>query len=181
MSVTDLVIELARWRAGDERPSNAQSLTTGQALEYRSQGNLPDALDRSLRLVLIVDERQDPRSLEIKRLEYEPDYHSAPTWRIEGSRPVNVVPLVRQAIEKEERAWWESDDMAPLEKEWQSSGSVGGIAIPADLRGFVFKTIVSLRSTDREVTVDSITQSIQRWLSPEDASRIGVELRAANS
>ena len=166
MSVRDLEIELARHRDPDRtlEPSEIRPLTIEEALAYRAAGNLPDERGRTLRLVLWVD----GRPLEDKRLRYEPDFHSAPTWRKEGSKPINVVPLKtagRTPVETE-GAWWDQPDMSPLEAEWQRTGTVGGIAIPADLRGLVFKTIVSLRAANVEVTEDSILNSVSRWLSP---------------
>lgn len=166
MSVRDLEIELARHRDPTRRGevSNARRLTTDEALAYRSAGNLPDELDRTLRLVLIVD----AEPLSEKRLRFEPDFHAAPLWKRDGSRAVNVVPLTStdRTPPKVETPWWEQPDVAPLEAEWQRTGEVGGVAIPAELRSFVLKTIASLRSAGVEVTRRSIVDSVSRWLSP---------------
>lgn len=180
MSVRDLEIELARHRdpqRAHER-SGAETLTTEEALAYRAAGNVPDEEGRSLRLVLYVDDEP----LGDKRLRYEPDYHSAPTWRREGSKPINVVPLAtRPRVPAEtEGAWWDQPDVAPLETEWQRTGAIGGLAIPAELRGFVFKTIVSLRAAGIEVTQRSIVDSVSRWLAPaqvKDLQRAFEELK----
>lgn len=175
MSVRDLEIELVRHRDPDRDPgaSGAERLTIEQGLAYRAAGNLPDEYDRTLRLVLFVDDQP----ISEKRLRYEPDFHSAPTWRREGSRPINVVPLaVRGPLrEKRDIPWWEQSDVAPLEAEWQRTGTVAGLAIPADMRSFVLKTIASLRAAGVEVTHRSILDSVSRWLSPSQVA----ELRAA--
>lgn len=172
MSVRDLEIELARHRdpAREEDVSNARRLTTDEALAYRSAGNLPDELDRTLRLVLIVD----GEALSQKRLRFEPDFHAAPLWKRDGSRPVNVVPLISADAPppKVETPWWEQPDVAPLEAEWQRTGGVGGVAIPAELRSFVLKTIASLRSAGVEVTRRSIVDSVSRWLSPAQVAEL---------
>ena len=174
MSVRDLEIELARHRdpSRAHETSTAQPLTTDEALAYRAAGNLPDGKGRSLRLVLAVD----GEPLEKKRLRYEPDFHSAPSWRKEGSKPINVVPLKTgppRGVETES-AWWEQADMAPLEDEWERTGTVGGVAIPAELRGFVFKTIVALHAAGVEVTKRSILDSVSRWLSPGQVQELRV-------
>lgn len=165
MSVRDLEVELARQRDPRriEEGSNAVRVTVQEALAYRGRGNLPDDHGRSLRLVLCVD----GEPLGEKRLRFEPDFHSAPSWRKEGSRPINVVPLRQSAAgEAPEVPWWEQPDVAPLEAEWQQTGSVGGIAIPAGFRSFVLKTIASLRAAEVDVTERSILDSVSRWLSP---------------
>ena len=94
MSPHDLELELKRWRQPelDVPPSAAIPLPIDEALAYRNSGNLPDAHDRSLRLVLHVNDASELSYLQQKRLRYEPDFHDAPSWRREGSRPVNVVP-----------------------------------------------------------------------------------------
>lgn len=172
MSVRDLEIELARLRdparEGDE--SNARRLTTDEALAYRSAGNLPDELDRTLRLVLIVD----AEPLSEKRLRFEPDFHAAPLWKRDGSRPINVVPLRAgdRPPPKVETPWWEQPDVAPLEAEWQRTGEIEGLAIPAELRSFVLKTIASLRSAGVEVSRRSILDSVSRWLSPAQVAEL---------
>jgi hypothetical protein len=180
MSIEDLESELARWRSsgvGAHR-SRALRLSTEEALRYRDAGNLPDEHGRTLRLVLIGN---DPRSLNARRLHYEPDYHDEPTWRVEGSRPVNVVPL-RPASDTNPglESWLEDPDLAALEGEWQRTGSAGGLSIPAAYRGFVYKTILSLRAAGKEVTAESVAASVARWLPPSEAERIRIALKDAN-
>jgi hypothetical protein len=175
MSVRDLEVELGRIRdpKRSEERSNAVRLAQQEALAYRARGNLPDDQGRSLRLVLWVDDEP----LGEKRLRYEPDLHAAPSWRRQGSRPINVVPLAfeTRAEANEDLPWWEQPDVAPLEAEWRRTGRVGEIAVPADLRGFVLKTIASLRAAGLEVTQQSVLDSVSRWLSPVQVA----ELRAA--
>ena len=55
---------------------------------------MPDEDGRSLRIVLHVRDALDVRRLSERRLAFEPDFHEAPTWRREGSKPINVVPLL---------------------------------------------------------------------------------------
>ena len=182
MSTEDLERELARHRdpRRDLPPSNAERLEVHEALRYRDAGNLPDDHGRTLRLVLHVSGAKDVGALSVKRLEFEPDFHDAPTWRREGSKPVNIVPLRVSAHDEplEERAWWDEPEMAALEEEWSRSGTAAGITVPAEYRSFVFKTIVSLRAAGREVTPGSIRDSIARWLSPEEADEVGRSLGA---
>ena len=183
MSTADLEYELARWRAPgkDEGVSRAQPLTTEQALAFRDAGNLPDELDRTLRLVLHVDDTQGLANLAERRLEFEPDYQDAPTWRREGSRPINVVPLRRSGIAPvSDEPWWEDAELAELEHEFNERGTAGGVRVPDEYRGFVFKTILALRSQEREVTAKTISDSIARWLPEEDAARIALELNELN-
>ena len=180
MSVADLEAELAHLR-GASRPRGLTTLSLSQeaALSFRDAGNLPDAHGRSLRLVLQVG----PEPLAVKRLRYEPDFHSPPIWRRAGSKPVNVVPLrtAPPAHDANERAWWEQPDVAELEREWQDTGAVGGVAIPADYRSFVLKTIASLRSAGVVIDVDSITGSLSRWLAPDQVAEIRASLAEANA
>jgi hypothetical protein len=183
MSTADLERELARWRAPETNvgPSNLRRLTVEQALEFRDAGNLPDELDRTLRLVLRVDDPQDLASLEERRLEFEPDYQDAPSWRRGGSRPINVVPLRRPGIAPmSEGPWWANPELAELEREFGHKGTAGGVRVPGEYRGFIFKTVLGLRSQGREVTPGTIADSIARWLSPEDAARIARELNELN-
>ena len=180
MSVPDLEIELARARGEDRGESNALHLSVEDALAYRNAGNLPDEHGRTLRLVLRIAGEHDLRSLDEKRARYEPDYHDAPDWRRDGSMPVNVVPLRSSVVTGDEVAWWEDPAVAKLEEEWSRTGAVGGVRIPADYRSFVYKTIISLRLSGREVTVETVSDSIARWLSPEDHARVRAELESAN-
>jgi len=183
MSTADLEHELARWRAQgkDGGAFRAQPLTTEQALAFRDGGNLPDELDRTLRLVLHVDDTQGLANLAERRLEFEPDYQDAPTWRREGSRPINVVPLRRSGIAPvSDGPWWEDAELAALEHEFNERSTVGGVRVPGEYRGFVFKTILALRSQGREVSTKTISDSIARWLPEEDAARIALELNELN-
>ena len=179
MSVGDLEIELARLRGEDRPPSNAVRVSVEDALSFRNRGNLPDEQGRTLRLAL----RPDPTgavSLDEKRLQYEPDFMDLPDWRKEGSRPINVVPLGRVVTRADSGAWWEDDDMAALELQWNETGEVDGIKIPGAYRSFIYKTIVLLRRTGTDVTVDAISNSIARWLDPEQVKEIRVALVEAN-
>ncbi len=183
MSTSDLERELARWRdpSADRGPSNALRLSVEEALAYRNAGNLPDDDGRSLRLVLYVDGPEDLSALQRKRVLYEPDFHDAPRWRREGSKPVNVVPLRKPGVAPSPpEAWWEERDLAALEEEWRTSGRVGGLVVPAEYRGFVYKTVLALKAVGREVTADSVADSIARWLPPFEADRIRAALRTAN-
>jgi hypothetical protein len=183
MSTADLEYELARWRSPvrDGGVSRAQPLTTEQALVFRNAGNLPDELDRTLRLVLHVDDTEGLANLAERRLEFEPDYQDAPIWRREGSRPINVVPLRRPGIAPVSAGpWWEDAELASLEHEFKEQSTAGGVRVPGEYRGFVFKTILALRSQGREVTPKTIADSIARWLPEEDAARIALELNELN-
>lgn len=184
MSTADLERELTRWREPQTKvgPSNVLRLTIKQALEFRDAGNVPDELDRTLRLVLRVDDTKELAILDQRRLEFEPDYQDAPTWRRAGSRSINVVPLRRPGIEPAtEGAWWENPELAELEREFTQRGTAAGVRVPGEYRGFIFKTVLSLRSQGREVTAATISDSIARWLPPADAARIARELNELNS
>ena len=184
MSASDLEIELRARREPHAKvpPSRAVALSTEDALARRDAGNLPDELGRTLRLVLVL-ERSEPGLVERERLRFEPDFHDAPTWRREGSKPVNVVPLVAPGARaaRPPQAWWDDETMGRFESEWRASGTVAGIVIPGDWRGFVFKTIASLKDSGVDVTVDAIADSVARWLAPEEADRLRRALREANS
>jgi hypothetical protein len=184
MSVPQLEGYLAAWRAGDpaQIPAGVRRLAQEEALIYRDRGNLPDHLDRSLRLLLRIESESDLRSLDTKRLQYEPDAHAAPHWRVEGSRPVNVVPLRRPGITPTGIATWEDDPaMAAMEQDWQDSGKVRGLAVPGEFRGFVFKTVTALEAAGSPVTVASITDSVARWLAPDQVKRLRAALDEANA
>lgn len=181
MSVRDLEIELARRRGEDRPASNAKPLPIENALDFRNRGNLSDDLDRTLRLVLRIDSPADLKALDTKRLHYEPDFHRAPTWRREGSKPVNVVPLTATDVASPEpRSWWDDPEMARLESEWRETGAIEGIRVPAEYRSFVYKTVALLRKTGSEISVGSISDSIARWLSPEEAALIRESLLSEN-
>ncbi|MGH2750384.1 MAG: hypothetical protein ACRDK3_05870 [Actinomycetota bacterium] len=183
MSTSDLELELANWRSPEARPTGscARRLTTEEALAFRDRGNLPDEQGRTLRLVLRVDDTQELAQLERRRLEFEPDYQDAPKWRREGSRPINVVPLRPPGVAPVTTdAWWEVPELAALEREYEEHGTAGGVRVPGEYRGFVFKTVLALRSQHREVTPGAISDSIARWLSDEDAARIARALKQLN-
>lgn len=175
MSSDDLERELKRWRdpAADVPPSGAEPLTTEAALAYRDAGNIPDERGRSLRLVLHVDSAAELSYLQEKRVAFEPDFHDAPVWRREGSKPVNVVPLRKENVEGAgDRPWWEDPDVAELEREWSATGTVAGMRVPAEYRSFVYKTVLSLRAANREVTADAVADSVARWMAPGEAEQI---------
>jgi hypothetical protein len=179
MSAHDLELELKRWRTDETVPaSGAEPLSVEDALAYRDAGNLPDANGRSLRLVLHVNDAAELSYLQQKRLQYEPDFHDAPTWRREGSKPVNVVPLRRDDVAGAGgRAWWDDPDVAELEAEWSRSGTVAGMTVPAEFRSFVYKTVLSLRAAGRPIDADSVADSIARWLPPEEVEQIRTSLK----
>jgi hypothetical protein len=180
MSTQDLERELARWRGDRSQSSgNVLRITIEDALAYRSRGNLPDDKGRSLRLVLLVENEDDLEGLARKRLIWEPDYHSAPDWRREGSRPVNVVPLRRPRRVSTEVPWWEMPGVKELDQEWSAHGTVAGLKTPAELRGFVYKTVLALRAAGKQITPDAVADSISRWLPHEEAERIRAELKQA--
>jgi hypothetical protein len=180
MDTRSLERELIRWRTGDgPEGQEIVALSSDEALDFRNAGNVPDELGRTLRLVLRVDTEADLRDLDSKRLRYEPDYLDPPTWRRAGSKPVNVVPLRPPDVAGSPKPWWEDEAMARLESEWQATGRVAGIAVPAEYRSFVYKTVVALQRVEREVTVDSVAGAIERWVSPEQADEIRTALRRA--
>jgi hypothetical protein len=183
MSTADLEAELARWRLKDEElpASNARRLTVEDALSYRNAGNLPDEHDRTLRLVLRIDRADDLPAIDSKRRLYEPDYHERPSWRTVGSVPVNVVPLRDPGVRgRTELSWWEQPELKELEDEWTDRGTVAGVGVPEAYRGFVFKTVLALRAAGREVTAESLADSIARWVGPREAEEIRAALREAN-
>ena len=169
MSTREVEQLVTAWRASETDSEFGVPLSIEDALAIRAAGNVPDEHDRSLRLVLFVDDEP----VEQKRLHYEPDFHRAPEWRREGSRPVNVIPLRRGSGGAEgDSPWWEHPRVKELEAEWRATGAVAGIQVPADYRSFVFKTVIALQDAGVPVTPDSIGDSIARWLSPEDAQKI---------
>ena len=181
MSAAELETELDSWRSPERAlpASGAVPLTIEEALAYRDSGNVPDEHGRSLRLVLLVNDARELSYLQEKRARYEPDFHDAPSWRREGSKPVNVVPLRRQGVvgSAPDAAWWDDPDIAALETEWSTSGRVAGLPVPADVRGFVYKTVLALRAAGKDVTPDSVADSIARWLPRDQAEHIREALR----
>lgn len=181
MSVADLEAELAHRRDPRKPPGRTTlRLSRPEALAFRAAGNIPDTHGRTLRLVLRVDEE----ALASKRLRFEPDFHDAPAWRREGSKPVNVVPLRDEAaIERRsaEMAWWEQPDVAQLEREWLATGRVEGLVIPAAYRSFVLKTIAALNSAGLDVDVETVVGSLSRWLRSEQVDEIRFALLEANA
>ena len=183
MTTSDLERELRRWRdpSANVPPSNATRLTIEEALSYKASGNVPDDRGRTLRLVLQVDDERDLQSLNAKRLLYEPDFHEAPTWRKKGSKPVNVVPLrSSEASRGTGQAWWDDPGVATLEGEWRRRGTVAGMKVPAEYRGFVFKTVIALRQAGKDITPDAVADSVARWMSQQEAQSLRTALRGAN-
>lgn len=185
MGTTDLERALRRRRDGLDAapaPSDALRLSVVDALAYRNRGNLPDDKGRTLRLVLEVNNTEDLIGLERKRLLYEPDFHDPPTWRRPGSKPVNVVPLRAPGVAPAGGdPWWSDERLAALEDEWRVTGNVRGVVVPAELRGFVYKTVLGLEAAGRAVTVDAIADSIERWVPPAEARSIRAALVDANA
>ena len=66
--------------------------------------------------------------------------------------------------------------MRELEQEWQRTGAVSGVRIPASYRGFVYKTVVALRNAGAEITAAAIADSISRWVPSAEAGRIRAAL-----
>ena len=170
---------LSALRTGSSQSEFGRQLSTEDALAYRNRGNLPDAEGRTLRLVLYDD--GDVGALARRRLHFEPDYHEAPKWKTERSKPVNVIPLrLGERRARTWEAWWEEPAMARLEEEWAKSGSVEGFRVPGEYRGFVFKTVVELRAAGKDVTPQTVADSVARWVPRQDAERIRQALLAAN-
>ena len=182
MSTPELERLLQSWRAARDpaaspddvhAPDGAIEMSIEEALAYRDSGNLPDPKGRTLRLVLVVDD-DEVATISTRRLDYEPDFHDAPVWRRPGSKPVNVVPLRtgRKGRFDDGDAWWDEPELARLEEEWASSGRVGGLKVPAEYRSFVFKTVLALQAAGREVTADSVADSVARWLPRSQAEHL---------
>lgn len=178
MNTGELERALQAWREENPEPlAEGLALSIEEALAIRNAGNVPDEQGRSLRLVLVVDDGSDLELLSSKRLTYEPDFHSAPSWRRPGSRPVNVVPLRRPQVSAQRaKPWWQDPEMKVLEEEWQRTGVVSGVRVPASYRGFVYKTVVALKKAGAEITADAIADSISRWVPPAEAERIRAAL-----
>lgn len=179
-STLEQLLSRLRARSSDVLPPGALHLTLEEALAYRDAGNLPDQEGRTLRLLLHARDREEVRRLSEKRLHFEPDYHEAPRWRREGSKPVTVVPLRGDVAPAKDAAWWEEPDLASMEAEWTASGAVDGLRIPEEYRGFVYKTILSLRAAGRDVTVQTVVDSVSRWLLPAETAEIRSALERAN-
>lgn len=180
MSVPELEQELKRLNDPEVAASDALRLSVEEAIAFRDAGNVPDDHGRSLRLVLHVRSAEDLRSLSRRRLLYEPDFHEEPSWRREGSLPINVVPYRLGEVEAAPSSpWWDEPEVRELETEWASTGTVAGIKVPADYRSFVYKTVLSLRAAGRDVSIETIHASVARWLSPEDAAQLRDALEEA--
>ncbi len=180
MNTSELERVLAEWRRGSEPsvPPGVRQLFVAEAMAYRNAGNLPDEQERSLRLVLHVSD-DDVAHVAQRRLVFEPDFHDAPVWKKPGSRSVNVVPLRTSGADGTRMGsgpWWEEPGLQGLEEEWARTGMVAGLRVPADYRGFVFKTVVALRGAGRDITADSVADSIARWL-PDGAETIRAALK----
>jgi len=174
MSVADVEAVLA-----GRESATIKRLSTHEALAIRDAGNVPDELNRSLRLVLVVDD-DDPEAFARRRIEFEPDYQEQPSWRREGSKPVNVIPVRKGPRGPAIDEWRDDPAVAALEEEWLESGTMAGVKVPAEYRSFVHKTVLALRATDSDVTAETIADSIARWVPPEDAARIRVALLELN-
>ena len=174
MSTRELERALGAWRDSDQDAEFGIRLTSEVALKLRDAGNVPDAEGRSLRLVLFVD----AEPLERKRLQFEPDYHEAQTWRREGSALVNVVALrTPDSPRGDGRPWWEMPRVKEMEAEWQRSGAVAGIKVDGQYRSFVFKTVIALQDAGLPITPDTIADSVGRWLGADDAARVRASLQ----
>ena len=181
MNTEELEVELARHRGADLPPSSAVPLSIDDALAYRNRGNMPDARGRTLRLVLHVRDRAELTNLWQKRLLFEPDHHERPTWRGPSSRPVHVVPLrIAELPPADEGAWWEQPELAELEREWASAGTVAGIRVSEERRGFVLKTVLAFRAAQLAITPTTIANSVERWLPERDALELRAELARLN-
>lgn len=175
MNTSELEQELLRFRDPDnEHPaSGAVPLSIEEALAVKCSGNLPDPRGRWLRLVLHVTDAAALDHLNDRRLLFEPDLHEAPDWRRPGSKPVNVVPLrTPDVTASDPGAWWDDPEIGKLEEEWRSSGTVSGLRVPGEYRGFIFKTVLALRAAGEPVTAEKIANSIERWLPAEDAALV---------
>ena len=183
MNTAELERVLARHRSGSQHVEPLQKLSVEEALSFRNAGNVPDDEGRSLRLVLHVDNDRQLRALHVERLRFEPDFHDAPEWRRDGSKPVNVVPLRtdRFAGASSAGAWWEDERMGEMEARWSETGVVSGVNVPAEYRGFVYKTIAALEDAGKTVTVRAIADSVARWLDPADAASVRAALESANA
>ena len=182
MTTSDLERELIRRRSRETRAGtgSAVRLTVEEALAFRNAGNLPDEGGRTLRLFLTARDPAEVRELPSRRLLFEPDYLDRPMWRREGSRPVNVVPLGADVHVDSQGPWWEEPDLGAIESEWLATGAVDGVRVPEAYRGFVYKTILALRSAGREVTIEGIVDSLARWLGASETAEIRSALEKEN-
>ena len=172
ISTPELEQALPARRNGDDVEVGVR-LTNEEAVRYRNAGNLPDEAGRWLRLVLQVGPNE---SVEDKRRRFEPDFHEKPSWRRDGSKPVNVVPL-RSGHAAPANPWWEQDDVRDLETEWRETGKVEGLVVPEEYRSFALKTIASLKQVGVAITPDSVADSIARWLAPDEVEEIRAALK----
>lgn len=173
MSVPALERELIRWRTGEGPPGEGiEELSVEEALAFRNRGNVPDGSGRSLRLVLHVFSEEDLRNLDAKRLRFEPDHLDAPTWRVEGSVPVNVVPLRSPEVKGSGDAWWEDDAVAALEEEWRAGGTLAGVPVPQSHRGLLIKSVLALRAAGKPVDAAALCDAVARWLTPAQVEEV---------
>jgi hypothetical protein len=181
MSTTSLVRLLEAFRRGDEtyEADDIEPLPVADALAFRNAGNLPDDQERTLRLVLRVDSKEDLHSLDERRLALEPDYLDPPAWRREGSKPVNVVPLRAADVKGTARPWWDDPAAGALESEWQAAGVIDGVIVPGEFRSFIFKSVIALRQAGKPVTSESILGALERWLTADQVEEIREAFRRA--
>ena len=181
MSTASLVRVLEAFRRGDETHDvpDIEPLSIAEALAFRDAGNLPDDQDRTLRLVLRVASEEDLRSLDERRLAFEPDYLDAPEWRREGSKPVNVVPLRAADVKGTARPWWDDPAAGALESEWHATGAIDGVVVPGEFRSFIFKSVIALREAGRPVTTASVLGAVARWLNPDQVEELREAFRRA--
>nr|MDQ3879013.1 hypothetical protein [Actinomycetota bacterium] len=112
MSPRDVELELMRISGTEGTAANTKRLSIAEALAYKAAGNVPDELGRSLRLVLHVSSQEELRTLDTKRLAFEPDYMEEPTWRTAASKPINIVPLRSADVEGPAAGeWWQQPDL----------------------------------------------------------------------
>jgi len=182
MTPDEVAREVREWKTSPQDAfSGFEQLSIPEALAYRNAGNIADAEGRSLRLVVTVDPAAGVDSISERRAEFEPDFHEAPDWRRPGSKPVNVVPLRARSSSPsagDEKAWWDDAKVAPLEAEWKATGTVAGLRVPGEFRSFVYKTVIALQAVGKEITADSVADSVARWIDPRDAKRLRDALKA---
>jgi hypothetical protein len=181
MTPDEVAREVNKWKTSPERAfAGLTKLSVDEAIAFRNAGNVPDASGRSLRLVITVDPAAGVDSVAERRVTFEPDFHEAPDWRRPGSKPVNVVPLRERSSSpsaQDEGAWWDDAQIAPLEAEWKARGTVAGLPVPGEFRSFVYKTVIALQAAGKQITADSVADSVARWVPPKDADRLREALR----